>query len=70
MLISMLKFIARYAVKYLYKYVYKGHDRAIIGFQTGEHTGSDNTKQADEVSNYLEARYISACEACYRIVSF
>ena len=47
------------AVKYLYKYVYKGHDRAIIGFQTGEHSGTDHTKHVDEVSNYLEA--------CYRI---
>ena len=50
--------------------MYKGHNKAIIGFQTGEHTGYDNAKQVDEVSNYLEARYISTCEACYRIFSF
>ena len=49
------------AVKYLYKYVYKGHDRAIIEFQSGDHTAKP--RQVDEVSNYLEARYISACEA-------
>ena len=48
------------AVKYLYKYVYKGNDRAIIGFKTGEHTGSDHTKQVDGVSNYVDAGYISA----------
>ena len=58
------------AVKYLYKYVYKGHDRAIIGFQTGEHSGTDHTKHIDEVSNYFEARYVSASEACYRIFAY
>ena len=58
------------AVKYLYKYVYKGHDRAIIGFQTSEHSGTDHTKQVDEVSHYLEARYVSASEACYRILAY
>ena len=56
------------AVKYLYKYVYKGHDRAILEFQTG--VDSDNPRERDEVSNYLEARYVSACGACYRIFSF
>ena len=56
------------AVKYLYKYVYKGHDRAIIEFQSSDHT--DKPRKVDEVSNYLEARYISACEACYRIFCF
>ena len=54
------------AVKY--KYVYKGNDRAIIEFQSGDHTGKP--RQVDEVSNYLEARYISACEACYIIFAY
>ena len=52
------------AVKYLYRYVYKGHDRAIISFQTSEHSEIDHTKHVDEISNYLEARYVSASEAC------
>ena len=56
------------AVKYLYKYVYKGYDRAIIEFQSSDHT--DKPRQIDEVSKYLEARYISACEACYRIFAY
>ena len=56
------------AVKYLYKYVYKGHDRAMIEFQSGDHTAKP--RQVDEVSNYLEARYISACEACYIIFAY
>ena len=58
------------AVKYLYKYVYKGHGRAIIGFQTSGHSGPDHTKHFDEVSNYLEVRYVSVSEACYRIFAY
>ena len=32
--------------------------------------GTDHTKHVDEVSNYLEARYVSASEACYRIFAY
>ena len=55
------------AVKYLYKYVYKGHDRAIVKFHTGDSSESSRTKNVDEIVNYLEARYVSATEACYRL---
>uniref|UniRef100_A0A182PFC9 ATP-dependent DNA helicase n=1 Tax=Anopheles epiroticus TaxID=199890 RepID=A0A182PFC9_9DIPT len=47
-------------VKYLYKNVYKGNDRAAISL------GST----ADEITNYLDARYISAAESCWRIMRF
>ena len=40
----------------------------MIEFQSSDHT--DKPRQVDEVSNYLEARYISACEACYRIFAY
>ncbi|KAI2514302.1 helicase [Fragilaria crotonensis] len=50
------------AVKYLYKYVYKGHDRAAV--QVG-----DNTDE-DEINLYLQGRYVSASEACWRLFSF
>ena len=58
------------AVKYLYKYVYKGHDRAIVEFHTGDSSESSKTKKVDEIVNYLEARYESATEACYRLFAF
>ena len=45
--------------------MFKDHDRAIIGFQIGKHSGNDHTKHVDEVSNCLEARYVSAPEAYY-----
>ena len=48
------------AVKYLYKYITKGQDRIVIGVQN-EH---------NEVKNYLNARYISASEAFWRIYGF
>ena len=48
------------AIKYIYKYVYKGHDRTTMEFGTCQ----------DEVQLYLDARYISACEAAWRLFSF
>ena len=53
------------AVKYLFKYVYKGHDRASICIVN--HEGSD---EIDEISEYLDSRYVSAAESCWRIFSF
>ena len=48
------------AVKYIYKYVYKGHDRTTMQFGTSE----------DEIKQYLDACYISSCEALWRTFMF
>jgi len=48
------------AIKYIYKYVYKGHDRASMQFG----------RSVDEVKLYLDARYISSCEAMWRLFLF
>jgi hypothetical protein len=48
------------AVKYIYKYVYKGHDRTTMEFGRCQ----------DEIKQYLDARYISACEALWRTYMF
>ena len=48
------------SIKYIYKYVYKGHDRITMGF--GE--------SVDEVQMYLDSRYVSSCEALWRIYQF
>lgn len=45
----------------MYKYVYKGHDRVMVEFQ-GE--------QPDEIRKFVDARYVSASEACWRIFQF
>ncbi|XP_073537804.1 uncharacterized protein [Phyllobates terribilis] len=54
------------SVKYLFKYVYKGHDCANIQFVTAA-TVQEATVAWDEVKNYLETRYVSAPEACWRL---
>ena len=56
------------AVKYIYKYVYKGHDRVMVEFRDIANTGTN--EQHDEISNYLDARYVSASESCWRIFHF
>ena len=54
------------SVKYLYKYVYKGDDAANI---TIEENDNDRVINHDEIRCYIETRYISPVEACYRILS-
>jgi Helitron helicase-like domain at N-terminus len=48
------------AVKYIYKYVYKGHDCTTMGFG----------RCGDEIKQYLDARYISSCEALWQLYMF
>ena len=54
------------AVKYIYKYVYKGYDCAnvVVG------TGDDVKLIRDEIATYLNARYVSAPEAMWRMLEF
>jgi len=55
------------AVKYLFKYIYKGHDRASISIDKYER---DRTQEIDEISEYLDSRYVSTLESCWRIFGF
>ncbi|XP_021728316.1 uncharacterized protein LOC110695386 [Chenopodium quinoa] len=52
------------AVKYLYKYVYKGHDR--ISFNV---SSVDNPKPRDEIGKFQSGRWVSPCEAAWRLFS-
>ena len=69
------------AVKYLYKYVYKGHDKVMAEFKNAEKekniddflTTAPNARKInkhDEIETYINARYISASEAVWRILGF
>lgn len=49
------------AIKYLFKYICKGPDRTTMII---------TDDQMDEVKSYLDCRYISACEAAWRIFEF
>ncbi|CEM06285.1 unnamed protein product [Vitrella brassicaformis CCMP3155] len=48
------------AIKYLHKYIYKGADRAVV----------ETSRQEDEIRCYVEGRYVSVSEACWRIFGF
>ena len=54
------------AVKYVYKYIYKGSDRARIVLRD---TVADRDN-VNEVQVFLNARFISPPEACWRIFAF
>ncbi|GBM68089.1 hypothetical protein AVEN_66754-1 [Araneus ventricosus] len=51
-------------VKYLYKYVYKGYDAASFTLK------NDDIVNYDEILNFLDARYVSAPEAMWRLSEF
>ena len=57
------------AVKYLYKYVYKGHDKAIIELKENQPEKFKSIEH-DEVKRYIYSRYVSDCEAFWRIFGF
>ncbi|XP_074603972.1 uncharacterized protein LOC141857378 [Brevipalpus obovatus] len=50
------------AIKYIYKYIFKGHDCAQVGIVRGN--------EIDEIKHFLDTRYISAIEACWRLFHF
>ena len=52
------------SIKYLFKYVNKGNDRVTATFYN---TGNECY---DEIKMYYDCRYLSACEAVWRIFSF
>lgn len=54
------------AVKYIYKYIYKGFDCANIGI-TSE---GDRQLQHNEITNYIDARYLSSPKAMWRLLEF
>ncbi|XP_045831339.1 uncharacterized protein LOC123922684 [Trifolium pratense] len=57
------------SIKYIFKYVNKGHDRVTAGFYRDANP-RDNTQVVDEIKKYYDCRYLSACEAVWRIFVF
>ncbi|XP_029150748.1 uncharacterized protein [Arachis hypogaea] len=51
-------------IKYLFKYLHKGNDRVTAAFY------QNNRSQVDEILNYYDCRYISACEAAWRLFGY
>jgi len=54
------------SVKYIYKYVTKGSDRVTIRLANGQEKDITN----DEIERFVDARYISASEAYWRLYEF
>ncbi|XP_021721878.1 uncharacterized protein LOC110689399 [Chenopodium quinoa] len=52
------------AVKYLYKYVYKGHDKISYNVMPA------NGDAVDEIQQYQSGRWVSPCEAVWRLFAF
>ncbi|XP_019166702.1 PREDICTED: uncharacterized protein LOC109162455 [Ipomoea nil] len=57
------------SIKYLFKYVNKGHDRVTTEFYKTSND-SDVGKSVDEINMYDDCRYISPCEAVWRLFGF
>ncbi|XP_071726987.1 uncharacterized protein [Rutidosis leptorrhynchoides] len=62
------------AIKYLFKYLNKGPDRATIVIQENltpiDNSSLEKVTEVDEIKNYLDCRYLSPCEAVWRMFSF
>ncbi|XP_076898243.1 uncharacterized protein LOC143551766 [Bidens hawaiensis] len=57
------------SIKYLFKYINKGPDRATVVVVDADNQ-DDQDKARDEIREYYDCRYLSACEAAWRIFAF
>ncbi|EOA28676.1 hypothetical protein CARUB_v10024900mg [Capsella rubella] len=62
-------------IKYLFKYITKGVDMATMKIKRKQAVDrnkeeSESQEEINEIKNYLECRYLSACEATWRIFAF
>ncbi|XP_031120315.1 uncharacterized protein LOC116023454 [Ipomoea triloba] len=57
------------SIKYLFKYVNKGNDRVTAEFykSTSDEHASETV---DEITMFYDCRYVSTCEAAWRLLSF
>ncbi|KAK7293775.1 hypothetical protein RJT34_16648 [Clitoria ternatea] len=58
------------SIKYLFKYIHKGYDRITATIVPSQTEDESFVQAIDEIKDYLDCRYISPCEACWRIFSF
>jgi hypothetical protein len=61
-------------IKYLFKYINKGSDRAKVYFEitakTPNASPGPHLAPPNEIQEYIDARYLSTCEAVWRILEF
>ncbi|XP_070027510.1 uncharacterized protein [Nicotiana sylvestris] len=56
------------SIKYLFKYVNKGNDRVTAAFS--QSVNNEDSRVVDEINMYCDCRYLSPCEAAWRIFKF
>ncbi|XP_052624746.1 uncharacterized protein LOC111916090 [Lactuca sativa] len=57
------------SIKYLFKYINKGPDRATVAV-VPTNNECENNDVVDEIAEYYDFRYLSACEASWRIFRY
>ncbi|KAL6503111.1 hypothetical protein OROHE_023740 [Orobanche hederae] len=57
------------SIKYLFKYINKGNDR-VTATISQENNDTIGEQHVDETQNYYNCRYVSPCEAVWRIFAF
>ncbi|KAI9108260.1 hypothetical protein K1719_020743 [Acacia pycnantha] len=67
--INIEKFNHSTAIKYLFKYISKGNDIVVAAIFDGA-TNEHGEANVDEIKQYYNCRYISACEGSWRIFGF
>ncbi|XP_057428026.1 uncharacterized protein LOC130721279 isoform X1 [Lotus japonicus] len=57
------------SIKYLFKYINKGVDRVTMSMSV-QQSKTDQDEGVDEIKQYYDCRYLSPCEALWRLFSF
>lgn len=72
--INVEKVACALIAKYLYKYMNKGSDKADVLVESNVNVANENGvcryRKIYEIKSYLDCRYISSIEACWRIFDF
>ncbi|XP_019431360.1 PREDICTED: uncharacterized protein LOC109338549, partial [Lupinus angustifolius] len=58
------------SIKYLFKYIHKGYDRVTTTIVPTDNETTNEAQHVDEIKQYVDCRYMSPCEACWRMFSF
>jgi hypothetical protein len=58
------------SIKYLFKYINKGFDRITSTITRLTDDPNVEEQPIDEIQQYLDCRYVSLSEACWRIFGF
>ncbi|KAH1099393.1 hypothetical protein GYH30_034850 [Glycine max] len=58
------------SIKYLFKYINKGSNRITTAIVNDQNQDGTHNQVHDEIKHYLDCRYVSAPEACWKIFAF